>query len=129
MRYCGLLAAALLTGGCHIGASQPSAQPGAASRFLFAWAGDADKRESDFLAVIDVDPRSATYASVVKTLPVGATGTRPHHTNYEMPPDGMLWANGFDSGQTFRFDVRGLVRPPRPAGRRTPLILLRWPAG
>jgi hypothetical protein len=111
MRNCGFLAAAILTAGCHIGASQPAAQPGASSRFLFAWTGDADKRESDFLAVIDVDPRSANYASVVATLPVGATGTRPHHTNYEMPPDGMLWANGFDSGQTFRFDLRDPANP------------------
>ena len=36
-----------------------------ASRFLFLWAGDADKRESDFLAVVDADPASDTYASVV----------------------------------------------------------------
>jgi hypothetical protein len=112
MRYCVFIAAAILTGGCHMGVSQPASQPGAASsRFLFAWAGDADKRESDFLAVIDVDPRSATYASVVTTLPVGATGTRPHHTDYEMPADGVLWANGFDSGQTFRFDVRDPASP------------------
>lgn len=81
------------------------------SRFLYAWAGDADKHDSDFLAVIDVDPGSATYASVVQTLPAGAVGTRPHHTNYEMPADGILWANGFDSGQTFRFDLREPARP------------------
>jgi hypothetical protein len=47
----------------------------------------------------------------VRTLPAGAIGTRPHHINYEMPADGMLWANGFDSGQTFRFDVRDPASP------------------
>jgi hypothetical protein len=83
----------------------------AASRYLFAWAADADKQDSDFLAVIDVAPRSPTYASVVSTLPVGAKGTVPHHTNYEMPSDGMLWANGFASGQTFRFDLHDPKRP------------------
>jgi hypothetical protein len=91
--------------------SQAPRSPRGASRFLYAWAGDADKHDSDFLAVIDVDPGSPTYASVVKTLPAGAIGTRPHHTNYEMPADGVLWANGFDSGQTFRFDLRDPASP------------------
>jgi hypothetical protein len=92
-----------------LGARAPQPAPRSVrgdSRFLYAWAGDADKRDSDFLAVIDADPRSPTYATVVRTLPAGAIGTRPHHTNHEMPADGMLWANGFDSGQTFRFDLR-----------------------
>jgi hypothetical protein len=88
--------------------SQPSAK---ASRYLFVWAGDAAKEASDFLAVIDVDPRSAKYASIVTTVPVGASGTRPHHTEYEMPPGGILWANGFDAGQTFVFDVRQPTHP------------------
>src|SRR5262245_64987948 len=111
MRYHAVRTAALLIA-FHVGMTQPASQPEAAgSRVLFVWAGDADKRESDFLAVIDVDPRSANYASVVATLPVGATGTRPHHTDYEMPAAGMLWANGFDSGQTFRFDLRDPTSP------------------
>jgi hypothetical protein len=94
---------AVLIGAVRASVPQPALRSGRGdSRFLYAWAGDADKRHSDFLAVIDADPRSPTYASVVRTLPAGAIGTRPHHTNYEMPADGMLWANGFDSGQTFR---------------------------
>lgn len=112
MREYVFFAAALVIGAYHISVSGPLPQSDAAgSRFLYVWAGDADRQESDFLAVIDVDARSAAYASVVATLPVGATGTRPHHTNYDMPADGMLWANGFDSGQTFRFDVRDPASP------------------
>ncbi len=91
------------TGGTH------ARSPG--SRFLFLWAGDADRRESDFLAVVDVDPGSAGYASVVATLPVGAVGTRPHHTEYAMPAGGILWANGFDASRTFAFDLRQPARP------------------
>jgi hypothetical protein len=106
------LVAAIIIGACHAGAANPGPQPHAAtSRFLFVWAGDADRRESDFLAVIDIDPRSANYASVLATLPVGVAGTRPHHTEYEMPATGVLWANGFDAGQTFRFDLRDPTRP------------------
>ena len=70
----------------------------------------------DFLAVVDADPRSAGYASVVATLPVGATGTRPHHTEYAMPAGGVLWANGFDASRTFAFDLR---QPDRPTLSRT----------
>jgi 56kDa selenium binding protein (SBP56) len=107
-----LVASAILIGAYCAGLPKPSPQlHTATSRFLFAWAGDADKRESDFLAVIDVDPRSPTYATVVATEPVRATATRPHHTEYEMPATGLLWANGFDSGQTFRFDLRDPTRP------------------
>jgi hypothetical protein len=115
MRYYASLMTAILIGAWHVagGGSSPHApQAGSGnSRFLVAWAGDADKHDSDFLAVIDVDPRSPRYASVVTTLPVGAIGTRPHHTNYEMPADGVLWANGFDSGQTFRFDLHDPASP------------------
>ena len=106
------LVTALTISACHAGAATPDPQPRTASSgYLFVWAGDADKREADFLAVIDVDRRSVNYASVVATLPVGATGTRPHHTEYEMPAAGILWANGFDGGQTFRFDLRDPTRP------------------
>lgn len=103
---------ALLLVACHAGSAKSGLEPRAAhSRFLFVWARDGDRVDSDFLAVIDVDPRSATYASVVATLPVGAAGTRPHHTEYEMPGTGVLWANGFDAGRTFRFDLRNPTHP------------------
>jgi hypothetical protein len=48
---------------------------------------------------------------VITTLPVGAAGTLPHHTEYEMPPGGVLWANGFAAGRTFRLDLRAPTRP------------------
>jgi hypothetical protein len=88
----------------------PAPRP-AASHYLFLWAGDADKKDSDFLAVIDVDLSSSSYASVVATLPVGAIGTQPHHTEYEMPADGILWGNGFGAGTTYRFDLRDPLHP------------------
>ena len=37
------------------------------ARYLYAWAGDDDEKDSDFLAVIDVDPKSGTYGKVVAT--------------------------------------------------------------
>lgn len=112
MGYRGSLVTAIMIGACHAGASNPGPPPQtSSSRFLFVWAGDADRRESDFLAVVDVDPRSANYASIVATLPVGVTGARPHHTEYEMPATGLLWANGFDAGLTFRLNLRAPTHP------------------
>jgi hypothetical protein len=107
-----LLTTAVMIAGCRAGPPSPAGAPEVAgSRYLFVWAGDADKRESDFLAVVDVDRRSPTYGEVVTTLPVGAAGTLPHHTEYAMPPGGVLWANGFAAGRTFRLDLRDPTRP------------------
>jgi hypothetical protein len=108
-----LLTTAVMIAGCHTSPSNRvvAAPEVAGSRYLFVWAGDADKQESDFLAVVDVDRHSPTYAEVIATLPVGAVGTLPHHTEYEMPPGGVLWANGFAAGRTFRLDLRDPTRP------------------
>lgn len=81
------------------------------SRYLFAWVGDADKKETDFLAVIDTRPGSKHYGEVVRTLPIGQNGTVPHHIEHEMPKGGILFANGFIAGQTFRFDLSKPLRP------------------
>ena len=103
---------AVLIAGCHPKPPALVVDPTIAdSRYLFVWAGDADKRESDFLAVLDVDRHSPTYGEVITTLPVGAVGTVPHHTEYEMPADGVLWANGFAAGRTFRLNLRDPTRP------------------
>ena len=79
--------------------------------YLFVWAGDSAEKASDFLAVIDASPASAKYGSVVTTLPTGAAGTHPHHTEAEMPADGHLLANGFHAGRTWLFDLTEPTRP------------------
>lgn len=83
----------------------------APSSYLFVWVADADREQSDFLAIVDVRPESKTYGEILKTLPVGVTGTIPHHTEHEMPKDGVLFANGFGAGQTFRFDLSSPLNP------------------
>jgi hypothetical protein len=79
--------------------------------YLFVWASDASARASDFLAVIDVNPRSPTYADIVASAPVGVAGTRAHHTEHIMPRGGILLANGFQAGRTFLFDLRDPLKP------------------
>jgi DNA-binding beta-propeller fold protein YncE len=79
--------------------------------YLFMWAGDKDGKSDDFLAVIDATPTSATYGTVITTLPVGVSGTHPHHTEHELPPNGHLLANGFGAGRTWLFDLTAPASP------------------
>src|SRR5260370_34761686 len=57
-----------------------STLPAGKHPYLFVWAGDDDKKTSDFLAVLAADPASATYGDVVATQPTGMAGAVPHHT-------------------------------------------------
>ncbi len=72
---------------------------------LYAWSGDGDRADSDFLAVLDVEPGSPRYGRVIATAPVGARGTMPHHTEHRMPSGEQVFANGFICGTTFVFDL------------------------
>jgi hypothetical protein len=75
------------------------------------WAGDRDRRHEDFLAVLDVTPGSAEQGRVLATVPVGARGTMPHHTEHELHGSRTLFANGYVAGRTFVFDVSGPDEP------------------
>ena len=88
------------------------------SPYLFIWAGDEDGKDSDFLAVIDALPASPTYGQIIATLPVGVRASLPHHTEYEFPASGTLFANGFDAGRTFLLDLQN-PRRPKLAGQFT----------
>jgi hypothetical protein len=83
----------------------------AAHSYLFLWAGDAEGKASDFLAVIDAAPTAPRYGSIVASIPTGTSGTHPHHTELEVPANGHLLANGFQAGRTWLFD---LTQPERP---------------
>jgi hypothetical protein len=93
-------------------ASRAAAQSTPApSSYLFVWTGDGARKVSDFLAVLDADPSSRTYGHVVASVPVGAVGTVPDHTEYEFPANGMLLANGWAASRTFLFDLRQPTAP------------------
>ena len=76
------------------------------SPYLLVWAGDEEHKQPDFMAVLDVNPTSKTYGQVVRRTPVNGTGMMPHHTEYEFPASGMLFANGWAAGHTFVIDAR-----------------------
>ena len=79
--------------------------------YLYLWVADSSGKAPDFLAVVDADPRSQSYTSLLTTLPVGASGTIPHHTEAELHSSGILLANGFGAGKTFIFDLNQPTRP------------------
>ncbi|MGH7587619.1 MAG: hypothetical protein ACRELU_03395 [Gemmatimonadota bacterium] len=81
------------------------------TRHLHIWAGDADRADPDFLAVLDADPDSPGYGQVIATVPTGRTGSWPHHTEHRMPESMHLFANGFMTGETFRFDLTAPEAP------------------
>jgi len=97
----------LLLAAC--GGSSTRMGESAGSSHLFVWAWDVDRAAGDFLAVVDVDRRSATYGQVAATLPTPA-GRGAHHIEYEMSTN-RLFANSFDTGRSFVFDLADPVHP------------------
>lgn len=126
------LAAAALALAMAAAPAQPAADTG---HYLFVWTGDQAKQGKDFLAVIDADPASPTYGKLLTTAPTDIKSVRIHHTEYEMPASGMLFANDHDSNKTVIFD---LARPLEPKvavafesldGYAMPHSFLRLPNG
>jgi hypothetical protein len=79
--------------------------------YLFVWAGDDAKQSSDFLAVLDADPKSPHYGQAVASVAVPGPSGTPHHTELQMPDDGFLLANAFESGRTILFDLHDPLHP------------------
>ena len=74
--------------------------------YLFVWASDADKQQSDFLAVLD-----AKSGQVLATELTGTTGSSAHHTEHLLHKSRFLFANGFGAGRTWIFDLRTPLKP------------------
>ena len=79
--------------------------------YLMAWAGDSDRQDSDFLAVLDVAPNSNQYGRIIATVPVGERSTTPHHTEHSFTPGHPLFASGYAGNRIFRFDLSTPSQP------------------
>lgn len=107
-----LILSAIAFFGCARDVPAPSdtvQQPPA--RYLFAWTGDEDRADSDFLAVVDLARDGDRYGTIVATAPVGEKGLWPHHTEHELGAGRMLFANGFASNRNLLFDLNDPLRP------------------
>ena len=61
---------------------------GEASPYLFVFAGDQDKEDPDFLAMMNVDPSSETRGEPISSVSICHKDSMPHHTEYVAPPAG-----------------------------------------
>ena len=92
-------------------ASVSSTATPASGHYLFVFSGDQAGKGKDFLAVLDADPKSARYGQVLTSAATDQVSVRPHHTEYEMPVSGMLFANDHNANRSFIFDLREPLRP------------------
>jgi hypothetical protein len=91
-----------------LGCTAPSTDT--SSDYLFVWTGAEQEGDSDFLAVIDVDPASPTYAQVLSSVAVGVKGMA-HHSEHVMPEGDSLFVNSFKSGDSFVIDLSDPLAP------------------
>src|SRR5438094_6299026 len=80
-------------------------------KFLYISAVDADGRDNDFLAVVDVSLPSPTYGRVVNTLSLGSAGNEPHHMGWSDDRT-KIWVGALLSKKLFIVDVA--ADPSRP---------------
>jgi len=88
-----------------------------AASYLYVWAGDPDENDSDFVAVIDAAPASATYGEILSTVGeilstvVVGRSAGAHHTEHVMPEGDLLIVNGFRAGQSWVVNVADPLTP------------------
>jgi len=102
---------AIRVGACANQSSIPDHSERPPARYLFAWSGDEDREDSDFLAVIDLAPQGDRYGTIVATAPIGEKGLWPHHTEHELDASKMLFANGFAANRNVLFDLHDALHP------------------
>src|SRR5947207_15748245 len=81
-------------------------------KYLYVYCVDADARDNDFLAVIDVDTESARYGQVLYQLDLGSSGNETHHFGYT-DDRSHIWGCSLFSSRIFVIDVASNPGRPR----------------
>ncbi len=81
-------------------------------KYLYVFCVDADAKDNDFVAVIDVDPTSPRYSSIIHTLDLGTKGNETHHWGYT-DDRSRIWAGGLFSSRIWIIDVATDPAKPR----------------
>jgi selenium-binding protein 1 len=81
-------------------------------KYLYLFCVDADARDNDFVAVIDVDPDSGTYGTIAYTLDLGSKGNETHHWGFTDDRT-RIWAGGLLSSRIWILDVASDPARPR----------------
>ena len=81
-------------------------------KYLYVFCVDADAKDNDFIAVIDVNPDSATYGTILHTVDLGTKGNETHHWGYTDDRT-RIWAGGLFSSRIWILDVATDPAKPR----------------
>src|SRR3989442_10980185 len=80
-------------------------------KFLYVFCVDADARDHDFLAVIDVDMDSPRYGQMLYQLDLGSSGNETHHFGFTDDRT-HIWGCSLFSSRLFFIDVA--TEPSKP---------------
>ena len=99
-------------------ASDNRAATGGPARYLYVWAGTGNDTAKglDMMTVLDADPSSKRYGTVIAALTVDSAGNMPHHTEFVLPTRGPLFANDYTGDKSFLVDF-STPTSPRFSGR------------
>src|SRR5437763_6589765 len=81
-------------------------------KYLYVFCVDADARDNDFLAVIDVDAESARYGQVLYQLDLGSAGNETHHFGFTDDRT-HIWGCSLFSSRIFIIDVASNPAQPK----------------
>jgi len=84
---------------------------GAPEKYLYVYSIDADAKDNDFLAVVDVSLASPTHGRVIATVDLGSSGNEPHHMGFTDDRT-KIWAGTLFTNKLFVLDVA--TDPARP---------------
>jgi hypothetical protein len=82
-------------------------------KFLYVFSVDADAKDNDFLAVVDVDPASPKYGTILHTPDLGSKGNETHHFGFTDDRTHIwgLYVSCFASDEIQQWDVSDLKNP------------------
>jgi methanethiol oxidase len=80
-------------------------------KYLYVFCVDADAKDNDFLAVLDVDANSSTYGKILHQLDLGCAGNETHHFGFTDDRT-HIWGCSLFSNRVFIIDVAS--DPARP---------------
>jgi selenium-binding protein 1 len=81
-------------------------------KVLYVFCVDADAKDNDFLAVIDVEKGSASYGQIVYQLNLGSLGNETHHFGFTDDRT-RIWGCSLFSSRIFIIDVASDPKKPK----------------
>src|SRR5713226_3022809 len=81
-------------------------------KYLYVFCVDADAKDNDFLAVIDVEPESIQYVTILYQLDLGSSGNETHHFGFTDDRT-HIWGCSLFSSRVFMIDVASNPAQPK----------------